>query len=186
MLLIRPADANEAVAAWKIAVEHQGGPVTLVMSRQKLPILDLDHYPQLPLGVKAGGYVLEHVPTGTRPDIALVATGSEVHLALAARLQLEKEGLHARVVSFPSWHLFERQPKEYQEDVLPSNMPMLAIEAGVSLGWKPYIGQGIPVIGVDTFGASAPAEVLLQEYGFNVDNVCNKVRQIVQEWKARR
>ncbi len=186
MLLIRPADANEAVAAWKIAVEHQDGPVTLVMSRQKLPILDLDHYPQLPLGVKAGGYVLEHVSTGTRPDICLVATGSEVHLALAARLQLDKEGIHARVVSFPSWHLFERQPRAYQEEVLPANIPMLAIEAGVSLGWKPYIGQGIPVIAVDHFGASAPSEVVLQEYGFNVDNVCNKVRQIVQDWKERR
>jgi transketolase len=186
MLLIRPADANEAAAAWKIAVEHRDGPVTLVMTRQKLPILDLDHYPQIPVGVKAGGYVLEHVPDGARPDINLVATGSEVHLALAARAQLEKEGIHARVVSFPSWHLFELQPKAYQEEVLPSNLPMLAIEAGVSLGWKPYIGQGIPVIGVDHFGASAPGEVVLREYGFNVENVCNKVRQIVKEWKERR
>jgi transketolase len=186
MLLIRPADANEAAAAWKIAVEYHGGPVILVMTRQKLPILDINRYPQLPLGVKAGGYVLEQNTTGTRPDICLVATGSEVHLALAARLQLESEGIHARVVSLPSWHLFERQPKDYQENVLPSNLPMLAIEAGVSLGWKPYIGQGIPVIGVDRFGASAPAEVLMREYGFTVDNVCNKARQIIREREESR
>ena len=186
MLLIRPADANEAAAAWKIAVEHTGGPVILVMTRQKVPILDMDSYPQLPLGVKAGGYVLAHVPAGSRPDISLIATGSEVHLALAARIQLESEGIHARVVSLPSWHLFEQQPPEYQQDVLPKNSPMLAIEAGVSLGWKPYIGQGTPVISVDRFGASAPAEVVLREYGFTVENVCSKARQIVKESKERR
>jgi len=171
LTLIRPADANETVTAWRIAIEHQGGPVALVLSRQKLPVLDSNKYPQIPLGVRAGGYVLAHTPRESEPDLILIATGSEVHLALAARQQLAEKGVQARVVSLPSWHLFEAQPAEYREMVLPVQVPMLAIEAGTPLGWRSYLGPQFPVIGVDRFGASAPEKTLLSQYGFSVENI---------------
>ncbi len=174
MLVIRPADANETAVAWRIAIEHMSGPVALVLTRQNLPILDLEKYPQLPLGVRSGGYVLADAAANTPPDITLIATGSEVHLALAAREKLETQGVRARVVSLPSWHLFASQPIEYRESVLPPEVPMLAIEAGVSLGWRPYVGPGIEVIGVDRFGASAPGEIVMREYGFSVEHVTQR------------
>ncbi len=175
LVVIRPADANEAVAAWRVALEHQEGPTALVFTRQKVPVLDLKEYPGIPLGVRAGGYILAHTPDGAKPDINLIATGSEVHLALAARHQLEIEGVHAQVVSLPSWNLFQTQPAEYRQRVVPPNLPMLAIEAGVSLGWQPYVGPQIPVISVDRFGASAPGQRVMQKYGFTVENVCQRV-----------
>ena len=171
MLVIRPADANETAAAWRIAIEHTDGPVTLALTRQNVPILDVQKYPQLPLGVRSGGYVLEHASGNAPPDITLIATGSEVQLALAAREKLEAQGVRARVVSLPCWNLFDAQPVEYKEAVLPPNVPMLAIEAGVSLGWRPYVGPGIEVIGVDRFGASAPGKIVMREYGFSVEHV---------------
>ena len=183
MLVIRPADANETAAAWRIAIEHQGGPVALVLTRQNLPILDLQKYPQLPLGVRSGGYVLAQV-TGNNPaDITLIATGSEIQLALAAREKLETQGIRARVVSLPCWNLFDAQPVEYREAVLPPEVPMLAIEAGVSLGWRPYVGPGIEVIGVNHFGASAPGSVVMNEYGFNVDHVTQQVLELIKRQK---
>ncbi len=171
MLVIRPADANETAEAWRIAMEHIAGPVALVLSRQNLPILDPQKYPQLPLGVRSGGYVLAHATGDAPPDIALIATGSEVQLALAAREKLETQGVRARVVSLPCWNLFDAQPNKYKDAVLPPDVPMLAIEAGVSLGWRPYVGPGIAMIGVDRFGASAPGEIVMREYGFCVENV---------------
>jgi transketolase len=180
MLVIRPADANETATAWRIAIEHINGPVALVLTRQKLPILDLQKYPQLPLGVRSGGYVLEHATGQAPPDLSLIAAGSEVALALAARAQLETLGVRARVVSMPSWNIFIAQPAEYREAVLPAGLPMLAIEAGVSLGWRPYIGPGITVIGVDRFGASAPGSVIMNEYGFNIENVVRQALELVK------
>lgn len=171
MLVIRPADANETAAAWRIAIEHQDGPVALILTRQNLPILDLQKYPQLPLGVRSGGYVLAHEAGNTPADITLIATGSEVQLALAVREKLETQGVRARVVSLPCWNLFDAQPVEYRGAVLPPAVPMLAIEAGVSLGWRPYVGSGIAVVGVDRFGTSAPGEIVMREYGFSVDHV---------------
>lgn len=171
MLVIRPADANETAAAWRIAIEHQDGPVALILTRQNLPILDLQKYPQLPLGVRSGGYVLAHEAGNTPADITLIATGSEVQLALAVREKLETQGVRARVVSLPCWNLFDAQPVEYRGAVLPPAVPMLAIEAGVSLGWRPYVGPGIAVVGVDRFGTSAPGEIVMREYGFSVDHV---------------
>ena len=181
MLVIRPADANETAAAWRVAIEHTGGPVALVLTRQKLPILDLQKYSQLPLGVRSGGYVLEHAAGNPPPDITLIATGSEVQLALAAREKLEAEGVRARVVSMPCWNLFDAQPVEYKEAVLPPDVPMLAVEAGVSLGWRPYVGPGIATIGVDRFGASAPGETVMREYGFTVDHVVQKALTVVRQ-----
>jgi transketolase len=171
MLVIRPADANETAVAWRIAIEHQGGPVALVFTRQNLPVLDLQKYPQIPLGVRVGGYVLVHESGNTPADISLIATGSEVQLALAVREKLDAHGVRARVVSLPSWKLFDDQPAEYQKTVLPPDVPMLAIEAGVSLGWRPYVGPGIAVVGINRFGASAPGKTVMSEYGFSVDHV---------------
>jgi transketolase len=181
MLVIRPADANETAAAWRVAIEHTGGPVALALTRQKIPILDLQKYPQLPLGVRSGGYVLEHATGNTHPDITLIATGSEVQLALAAREELETQGVHARVVSLPCWNLFDKQPDEYKQAVLPPDVPMLAIEAGASLGWRPYVGPGITTIGVDRFGASAPGETVMREYGFTVDHIVQKALSMVEQ-----
>jgi transketolase len=183
MLVIRPADANETAAAWRIAIEHTDGPVALVLTRQNLPILDLQKYPQLPLGVRSGGYVLAHAIGNAGPDITLIATGSEVQLALAAREKLETQGVRARVVSLPCWNSFDAQPVEYREAVLPPEVPMLAIEAGVSLGWRPYFGPGIDVIGVDRFGASAPGEIIMREYGFNVEHVIQQTLAVVKRQK---
>jgi transketolase len=183
MLVIRPADANETAAAWRIAIEHQDGPVALALSRQNLPILDLKKYPQLSLGVRSGGYVLEHATGNMRPNIILIATGSEVQLALAVREILETQGVRARVVSLPCWNLFDAQPVEYREAVLPPEVPMLAIEAGVSLGWRPYVGSGIEVIGVDRFGTSAPGEIVMREYGFSVDHVTQQALALVKRQK---
>jgi transketolase len=179
LILIRPADANEATSAWQFAISHREGPVALVFSRQKLPILDANHYPQIHLGVQAGGYVLEHAPQGAIPDIILIASGSEVHLALEARQCLDKEGIKARVVSLPSWHLFDSQPDIYKELILPPDVPILAIEAGTPLGWKAYVGPQINVIGVNGFGASAPGETVMRQYGFSLENVCMKASEIL-------
>jgi len=183
MLVIRPADANETAAAWRIAIEHKSGPVALVLSRQNLPILDLSKYPQLTLGVRSGGYILAHESGNMPADIALIATGSEVQLALAVSEKLEQQGSKARVVSLPCWNIFDSQPVQYRESVLPPDVPMLAIEAGVSLGWRPYVGPGIEVIGVDRFGASAPGGVVMNEYGFNVDHVVQKALELIKRQK---
>ena len=183
MLVIRPADANETAAAWRIAIEYTKGPVALVLTRQNLPILDLQKYPQLPLGVRSGGYVLAQASGEALPAITLIATGSEVQLALAAREKLETQGVRTRVVSLPCWNLFVAQPVEYREAVFPLEVPMLAIEAGVSLGWRPYIGPGIATIGVDRFGASAPGEIVMREYGFNVENVLQQALALIEQHK---
>lgn len=182
-MVIRPADANETAAAWRIAIEHTGGPVALVLTRQNLPVLDMQKYPQLPLGVRSGGYVLEHASGNAPPDITLIATGSEVQLALAAREKLETRGVRARVVSLPSWNLFDAQPGEYRDAVLPPEIPMLAVEAGVSLGWRPYVGPGIEAIGVNRFGASASGKVVMNEYGFSVEHVTQQVLALIKQQK---
>jgi transketolase len=117
------------------------------------------------------------------PDITLIATGSEVQLALAARQKLETQGIRTRVVSLPCWNLFDAQPIEYREAVLPPEVPMLAIEAGVSLGWRPYVGPGMAVIGVDRFGASAPGEIVMREYGFSVDHVIQQTLAVIKQHK---
>jgi transketolase len=183
MLVIRPADANETTMAWRIAIEHKDGPVALILTRQNVPILELQKYPQIPLGVRAGGYVLAHSGENNFPDINLVASGSEVHLALAAREKLETEGVHARVVSLPCWNLFEAQTDEYHNKVLPPDVPILSIEAGVTLGWRPYLGKGIATIGVDQFGASAPGKVIMKEYGFTLEAVIQKAARLVEQKK---
>jgi transketolase len=127
--------------------------------------------------------VLAHASGEALPDITLIATGSEVQLALAAREKLEAQGVRTRVVSLPSWNLFIAQPVEYRETIFPLEVPMLAIEAGVSLGWRPYIGPGIATIGVDRFGASAPGEIVMREYGFSVENVLQQALALITQQK---
>ena len=185
MVVIRPADANETVAAWRIAIERRNGPIALVLTRQGLPVLDLTRYPGIFAGVPLGGYVLADSPSGSRPDIILIATGSEVHLALQARDRLASERVQARVASLPSTDLFSMQSERYRDTVLPSGVPLLAIEAGTSLGWTSYVGPQITVIGVDTFGASAPGAVVMQHYGFTVENVCKQSHQLIQQVKEK-
>jgi len=181
--VIRPADANETAAAWRIAIEYTDGPVALVLTRQNLPILDLHKYLQLPLGVRSGGYVLAHATGNAPADITLIATGSEIQLALAARERLETQGVRARVVSLPSWNLFDAQPAPYRDAVLPPGVPILAIEAGAPLGWRPYVGPGIAVIGVGRFGASAPGGEVMDRYGFSVENVVRQALAVVKPQK---
>jgi transketolase len=138
MTVIRPADANETAAAWKIAIEHRAGPVALVLTRQKIPILDLSTYPQIPAGVRHGGYVLAEAPQSDEPEVVLVATGSEVHVALDGQEMLLRDGVAARVVSLPSWNLFEGQSHAYRDQVfLPALI--LAVEAGIMAGGPMWV-----------------------------------------------
>jgi transketolase len=185
MVVIRPADANETVSAWRIAIGRREGPVALVLTRQGLPVLDLARYPGLPAGVTLGGYVLADSSIGARPNIILIATGSEVHLALEARERLATEGVQARVVSLPSTEVFSMQSDSYRDEVLPPGVPLLAIEAGASLGWRSYVGPQMAVIGVDRFGASAPGSVVMENYGFTVENVCKQTHDLLGQIKEK-
>jgi transketolase len=183
MVVLRPADANETVAAWRLAIGRRKGPIALVLTRQGLPVLGLDKYPQIPAGVPNGGYILADAPSSPRPDIILIATGSEVHLALDSRDQLATQGVQARVVSVPSTNLFSSQPDAYRNKILPPGVPLLVIEAASSIGWRSFVGPQIAVIGVDTFGASAPGPIVMEHYGFTVENVCKHAHRVMRQLK---
>lgn len=176
MTVMRPADANETAEAWRIALQRQR-PMCMALTRQKLPVLDAQRYP-IRQGVAKGAYVLAEAEGG-KPQIVLIATGSEVQLALAAREQLGKEKIAARVVSMPCWELFDEQPADYRQQVLLKDVPKLAIEAGATLGWCKYVGDSGGVIGIDRFGASAPGNVAMEKLGFNVPNVVEHARKLV-------
>jgi transketolase len=178
MTVMRPADANETAEAWRIAIQRQK-PMCMALTRQKLPVLDAQRYP-IRQGVGKGGYVLAEVEGG-KPQIVLIATGSEVQLALGAREELGKEKIAARVVSMPCWELFDEQPAEYRQQVLPRDVPKLAIEAGATLGWCRYVGDSGGVIGIDRFGASAPGNVAMEKLGFNVPNVVEHARKLLEK-----
>jgi transketolase len=177
--LIRPADGNETVAAWKIALESLDKPTALVLSRQDL--LTIPGTKEIAdKGVRQGAYVISKARAET-PSALLLATGSEVQLAVQAQSQLASENIFVSVVSFPSWNLFEHQSKEYKETVLPSNVKIrLAIEMGSTLGWERYVGDQGCVLGIDTFGASAPESIVLKEYGFTVEHVIAKVKELLK------
>jgi transketolase len=185
MVVLRPADANETVAAWRVAIGRKQGPVALVLTRQGLPVLDMNSYPAIPAGVPMGGYILAESPTTGTPDIVLIATGSEVHLALDARNRLLKEGVHARVVSMPSTNLFASQSDDYREKTLPADVPLLVIEAGSPVGWQSFVGPKVAVIGIDTFGSSAPGAVVMEHYGFTVENVCRQAHHVLDQLKEK-
>jgi transketolase len=171
LVVIRPGDANEAAFAWRAALSLKGRPVALVLSRQSVPTLERGSYAGAE-GLLRGGYVVADAEPGP-PQLILIATGSELCLALEARLKLQERQVLARVVSLPSWELFDEQPEEYRDNVLPPEITArLAIEAGSPQGWHRYVGMHGAVLGVERYGASAPGEVVLREYGFTVDNVC--------------
>ena len=183
LLVIRPADANETAVAWRVALEATDRPVALVLSRQKVPTLDRAKYAPAD-GLRKGAYVLLDAAAG-KPDIVLVGTGAETGLVLQAAEKLQAEGIAARAVSMPSWELFDQQPRNYRDTVFPPDVrARLAVEAGSSLGWHRYIGDGGHVLGVDRFGASAPGSELLERYGFSVDNVCELARGLLGDKQA--
>ncbi len=164
----RPADANETSAAWRLAVTRSE-PAALVLTRQKVPVLDPAVYP-IAEGVPRGGYILSDPPAGP-PHVILIATGSEVSVALEAQRKLAGLGTPSRVVSLPSWRLFDEQPPSYRAAVLPPGIPKVSVEAGVTLGWSRYVGSNGRSVGVDRFGASAPGPVVLRELGITPDHV---------------
>jgi len=182
LTVIRPADANETTEAWRLAIAHEG-PVALALTRQKLPILDPQQYP-IAAGVPRGAYVLSE-EKGDEPDIVLIATGSEVHLALNVQVELFDQGIKARVVSMPSWELFDEQSVEYQQTVLPPEVPKLAIEAGSSQGWYKYVGLSGDVIGLDRFGASAPGNTVMENFGFGVKSVLARAIKLVNNQSVK-
>ncbi|MGA9672350.1 MAG: transketolase [Terracidiphilus sp.] len=171
----RPADANETAAAWRLALERTG-PSWFALSRQDLPVIDPATH-DVYAGVSKGAYVLEDVE---KPQVVLMATGSEVGVVVEAAKVLAGEGIRARVVSFPSWKIFEEQTAEYKASVLPAGVPRLAVEAGATLGWWKYVGLDGDVLGVDRFGASAPGPIVLKELGFTPENVAARAKKLVK------
>jgi transketolase len=175
LTVIRPADANETAQAWRQAVKNSSGPVALVLSRQKLPILDAATVQD---GVAKGAYVLSDCPG--RPDMILLATGAEVHLALAAQAELARRRIAARVVNMPSWELFEKRSQSYKDQVLPPDVTArLAVEAGSAMGWRTYVGDRGVVMTIDRFGASAPGAQVLANLGFTVEKVVERAAALV-------
>jgi transketolase len=173
LVVIRPGDANETAVAWRVALETREQPVALVLTRQDVPTLDRTQF-SAAAGLRRGAYVLADAPDGD-PDLILIASGSEIALIVQARRKLLEKGLRVRIVSMPSWELFEAQPREYRDAVLPHAVgARLAVEAGVSQGWHRYVGSHGDVLGVDRFGASGPGEIVMREYGFTVENVCRR------------
>jgi transketolase len=178
LTVIRPADANETVAAWRVALTQSRGPVALALTRQNLPIFDRTQMAAAD-GLEQGAYILldaEELP----PEIILIASGSEVALAVEAHQQLAQRGLRVRVVSMPSWELFDNQPQHYRDEVLPPAVSKrLVIEAGVPQGWRDYVGPGGDIIGLTRFGASAPGAVVLENLGFSVTNVVARALKLL-------
>jgi transketolase len=179
LIVIRPADANETTHAWRLAMDRNHGPVALILTRQKVPTIDQNTYASA-RNVEKGAYILSEA--AGIPDIILLATGSEVQLILGAQQELEKEGIKARVVSMPSWELFDKQEKEYRHSVLPPNIgKRLAVEAGSPMGWHKYVtGEG-DIIGMIRFGESGPGEEVLKKFGFTVENVCKQARALLEK-----
>jgi transketolase len=178
LTVIRPCDANETAAAWKVALETKGGPVALILTRQNVPTLDREKFAGAE-GLSFGGYVLSDPPEG-RPELILIASGSEVELIVEAGRRLSEEKIPVRLVSMPSWELFEAQPREYREAVLPPAVgARLAVEAGITQGWERYVGDRGAIIGVNRFGASAPGAVVMKEYGFTAENVYQRARGLL-------
>jgi transketolase len=169
MMVIRPADANETAQAWRVALEHTGGPVAIILTRQGIPILDQEKYAKA-TGLEKGAYILSE--PDTKPNLILIGTGSEVNLLLKAQEKLKEKSIHARVVSMPSWELFEKQDAVYKETVFPKNIrKRLSVEAGSTIGWLKYTTEDGRCLGLNHFGESAPAEDIFKEFGFTVENI---------------
>jgi transketolase len=178
MLVLRPSDATETVEAWRVALQHTEGPVGIVLTRQKLPVLDRTVLASAS-GLAQGAYILVEA-RGSSPDVILIATGSEVSLALEAHARLVRDGIHSRVVSMPSWELFERQSQDYRDVVLPPSVrARVAIEAAAPFGWERYVGLEGAIIGVAKFGASAPGPVVMREFGFTPEHVVETAKALL-------
>jgi len=183
LTVIRPADANETAEAWRAALKKETGPTALILTRQTLPLIDRTKCAPAE-GVQKGGYTLLDAPD-KKPEVILIATGSEVSLALGAHEALARRGVAARVVNMPSWELFEAQPFAYRSEVLPREVTVrLAIEAASPLGWHKYTGPDGDVIGIETFGASAPHKTLFEKYGFTVENVVSRAIALLDRKKG--
>ena len=179
LLVIRPCDANETAVAWRVAIESRDRPVALILTRQDVPTLDRTNLGAAD-GLRRGGYVLADAPGGNPPDIILIATGSEVSLILAVGQRLIQHQIKVRIVSLPSWELFETQPRSYRDGVLPPSVcTRLAVEAGATQGWRTYVGERGDVVGVDYFGASAPGCVIMRHNGFTVDDVYARAMKLI-------
>jgi transketolase len=177
LTVIRPADATETAAAWRLAVKNTEGPVALILSRQNLPVLDRRKHPPAEM-LERGAYVLSDAAGA--PQVVLIATGSEVPLALAAQAMLAESGVAARVVSMPSWELFEKMPADYRNAVLPPSVSArVAVEAGIAMGWERYVGAGGAVVGMTGFGASAPGGTVLEKFGFTAERVVEAVEGVL-------
>jgi len=177
LIVIRPGDANEVVEAWKLAINRRDGPTLMALTRQNVPVLDRNKFNPA-AGTANGAYVLADL--GKAPEIILIASGSEVGLIVKAAEKLHAEGISVRIVSFPSWELFEAQSQEYQDSVLPPDVKArLAVEMGVSQGWKRWVGDAGSCVCVNKFGASAPGKVLFEKYGFTVENVVEQARKLI-------
>jgi len=184
MMVVRPSDATETVEAWRAALQHTGGPVALILTRQKLPVLDRTVLAPA-AGLAKGAYVVVET-SGRLPDVILIATGSEVALALDVHARLTEAGTASRVVSMPCWELFEAQPQSYRDMVLPPEVrARVSIEAAATFGWERYVGRDGASVGIDRFGASAPAPVLMREFGFTPEHVMETVRTVLARTRAR-
>jgi transketolase len=182
LVVIRPGDANETAMAWRVALEHRDGPVTLVFTRQAVPTLDRSVMAPAD-GLRRGAYVLDDGDAD--PSMILIASGSELHLIVQAAQRLRESGLTVRCVSMPSWELFEAQPQEYRDSVLPPGIrARLAVEAGATQGWERYVGDRGDVLGIDHFGASAPGDLNLEKFGFTVDEVCRRAKAVLSSAAA--
>jgi transketolase len=175
---IRPCDANETVEAWRFAMEYDRGPIFMALSRQALPILDREKFAGAE-NLRRGAYILADSAIGD-PEVIIIASGSEVAVALDARDRLEQDGIAARVVSMPSWVLFERQAEEYREAVLPRRVrARVSVEAASPMSWHRWVGSEGKVIGITHFGESAPAKRIFEELGFTAENIVNKARCVL-------
>ena len=185
LVVIRPADANETRVAWQVAIENRSRPTALVLSRQNLPTFDRGKYSSEE-GLRKGAYIFSESESGS-PDLILVGTGSELQLVVEAQEKLKGRGIHARVVSMPSWKLFDEQTAEYQNSVFPPRVTArVAVEAGSPEGWKQYVGTDGVVLGISRFGASAPAEVLFREYGLTIDHVVTQSIATIEAVREKR
>jgi len=183
LTVIRPADATETVEAWRAALLNTDGPTAIILTRQRLPVLDRTRCAPAK-ELQRGAYVLWESGHG-RPVVILIATGSETHIALEGGKRLAGEGIGVRVVSAPSWEFFDQQPADYRESVLPTAVRRrVAVEAGIKLGWEHYVGLDGAIVGLDGFGASAPGEILFEKFGITVENLVDQIKVLLQGGEA--
>ena len=183
VLVIRPGDANETAVAWRVAIESKKSPVALILSRQDVSTLDRKMVASAN-GLRSGAYILSDVEN-EKPELIMIASGSEVGLIVEAKKELEKQNISVRLVSMPSWELFESQTPEYRDKVLPKSVrAKLVVEAGRSQGWCKYAGNDGEILGIDKFGASAPGEIVMEKYGFTVDAVCKHALALLKKSRS--